>query len=144
MTSYSTLALGLDSWADDGSRTELDFIRWAAAAAAQLADGLRRLQVAAEARWEWDQPGRPFAASDGGKRLHARNCWYVDRLADGHRPLTAEQAGAYLRRSREHLRCAVCQPDIAEPVWVQVRPANGQARWRLAEDVQLPGDRGAR
>lgn len=128
-------------WADDEDGTELDRIRWAAAAASELVTRLMRLEEAVEARLLWDLPDRPFARTTGD-RLHTRDCFYVNRaatMAAGHRPLTTAEAQAYLRESHEHRRCSVCQPDIPEPPWVQVRPDGGRVRWRLADDVD-PGE----
>ena len=130
-------------WADDGG-TELDFIRWAASAASELLTGLRRLEEAAEARRLWDLPGHPFARTTG-RRLHTRDCFYVNRsptarTATGHGPLTTGEAEAFLRESPEHRRCAVCRPRIPEPSWIQIRPAGGRVRWRLADDASPPGE----
>jgi hypothetical protein len=124
-------------WADDEDGTELDRIRWAAAAASELVTRLMRLEEAAEARLRWDLPDRPFARTTS-ERLHTRACHYVNRASADHRPLTTAEAGAFLRESHEHRRCSVCRPDIGEPSWVQVRPPGGRVRWRLADDVELP------
>jgi len=132
-----------DPWADDddGTGTELGLLRWAAETAGKLAEQLTRLAAdvgaAAEARRLWGLPGHPYACTQGD-RLHTRDCHYVNRTAPGHRPLTTEQATAWLRESHEHRRCAVCQPDIPDPPWVRVRTAAGRVRWRLADDVELP------
>ncbi len=139
-----------DPWADDdGIGAELELIRWAAETAGKLADELRRLAAdvgaAVEARRLWGLPGLPYARTSGN-RLHTRDCFHVGRtgraLADsGHRPLTQSQAEAFLRDSPARRRCKACQPDIPDPVWVQVRPANGRVGWRLADNVELPDRR---
>jgi hypothetical protein len=146
-----------DPWADDddgGIGTELGLIRWAAETAGQLADELRRLAAdvgaAAEAKAEaaraqrlWDLPGRPFAQTRG-HCLHTRSCGYVNQsprpMAPIHQPLTTSQAEAFLRETHEHRRCSVCHPDIPGPVWVRVVSAGGQVRFRLADDVNPPGE----
>lgn len=139
-----TLGYPPDPWADDDGDVgaELGLIRWAAETAGKLADELTRLAAdvgaVVEARRRWGLPDHPYAATSG-RRLHTRDCFVVNRAAAGHRPLTTGQAEAYLRESREHRRCAFCQPGIPSPLWVQIRPANGRVRWRLAEDLS-PGE----
>ena len=133
------LAGALGRWADDGdgSITEPEIIRWATVTAGNLVVELMRLEDAAKAQQPW-LPDRPFARTSGSC-LHARGCGYLTGTAS-FRPLTEGQAEAFLRESREHRRCKACRPGISEPVWVQVRPANGRVRWRLADDVSPPGE----
>ena len=131
------LAVALGQWAGDGDgSTEPEVIRWATITAGSLVVELMRLEDAAKARRP-HLPDRPFARTSGNC-LHARGCCHLTGTAT-FRPLTQGQAEAFLRVSHERRRCAVCQPDIPEPTWVKVRPANGRVRWRLADDVD-PGE----
>ena len=72
---------------------------------------------------------RPFARTDG-RCLHARDCSHAE-VSVGFRPLTREQAEAFLREAHEHRRCMVCAPDIPEPPWARTRTRAGIPRWRL-------------
>ncbi len=106
--------------------------------AGQLVFELMDVERAAEERVL--RSDRPFARTSG-------TCLHVSRLlcdlvaSASFRPLTRSQAEAFLRESHEHRRCAMCEPDIPEPSWVQVRSAGGRVRWRLADDVELPDRR---
>jgi hypothetical protein len=138
------LAADLGGWAAGDDGIEPETAPWVIDTAVKLVSVLADLDRRAEFRRLWDLPGRPFART-GGRCLHSRDCRrYVFRPGEhdeahliGHQPLTASQAEAFLRESRERRRCAVCKPDIPEPTWVQVRSGNG-VRWRLADDVELP------
>jgi hypothetical protein len=131
-----SLAAALGRWADDEyNGTGPETIRWAMAKAGNLVAELVRLEAAARAHS--DLPDRPFARTSG-LCLHARGCFVMSGAALAGRPLTRSQAEAFLRESHERRRCRFCQPDIADPTWVRVRSAGGQARWRLTDDLELP------
>jgi len=132
------LAAALGQWADGAYSAYPESIPWAISKADQLVSELMRLERAVEARRIWNLPGHPFAYA-GGRCLHVRDCLYVNQSAEmSHRPLTRDEAEAYLRGSHDHRRCVVCAPCIPEPPWVRVRSASGRVRWRLADDVELP------
>ena len=131
------LAAALGRWAEDGdsSTTEPEVIRWAAVTAGNLVVELMRLEDTAKARRP-HLPDRPFARTSGSC-LHSRFCRYLTGTAS-FRPLTRSQAESFLRESHEHRLCKACRPDIPAPPWIRVRSTNRRARWRLADDVELP------
>lgn len=128
------LAVVLTGWERQGDAS-LGTIGWAVNAADELLMDLVRLEDRARAHQLWSLPDHPFART-GGRCLHIRGCFYVS--SPGHQPLTRSEAEAYLRKSHDRRRCQVCAPGIPEPPWVRVRSPGGQARWRLADDVELP------
>jgi len=130
------LADTLGRWAasDDAAEPEAPATRRAMRTAAELVHVLMDVERAAEERVL--RFSYPFARTRG-HCLHVLGC-SATRASAVYRPLTTGQAEAFLRKSHERRRCAMCEPDIPDPQWVQVRPANGRARWRLADDVELP------
>ena len=130
------LADTLGRWAasDDAAEPEAPATRRAMRTAAELVFVLMDVERAAEERVL--RFSYPFARTRG-HCLHALGC-SATRASAGYRPLTTSQAEAFLRASHERRRCTMCEPGIPEPAWVQVRPAGGRVRWRLADDVELP------
>ena len=131
------LATALGRWAEDGdgSTTEPEIIRWAAVTAGNLVVELMRLEDAAKAQQPW-LPDRPFARTSGSC-IHARGCGYLTGTAS-FRPLTRSQAEAFpagIARASpvQGVQAGDLRAGVG-PGW----PAGGRARWRLADDVELP------
>ena len=130
------LAAALGRWAasDDAFEPEAPATRRAMRTAAELVSVLIDVERAAQERVL--RLRCPFARTRG-HCLHILGCSATRGTADCW-PLTQGQAEAFLRESHEHRRCTVCRPGIREPSWIRVRSAGGRARWRLADDVELP------